>query len=360
MTMVPPTPPLVLPAALAAATLILQAHSLQIKPTPPPHPPKSLSSRSPVGPTTSPRATWSRGGQSSTQKSSTTPMIAYTVADHNKPWIHLLNFHDAFSDLVSQFGMEDSLFSFEGGGSAEAAVKPYMPNLEMEAKAITATEEKGLESEEDLLLQLNTVTKTCEDLQSSMNHKSQLHSETIKVYETKIGSLEEKNALLEKGLKRLTVTLENQGQKLIALQHEKDSNAAKQEEYAKENEMLRQRLRHLEVELSDIAFESRKTTMQAPPATKPAMAAVEAVESSVEAATSVDNGRLSPKAPTAPVPSHILKQRQTGRFLAADQFKLFGVGFRRGMTKVGKTLHLWSPLHNLLLWGELRGQREFM
>ena len=33
-----------------------------------------------------------------------------------------------------------------------------------------------------------------------------------------------------------------------------------------------------------------------------------------------------------------------------------GLGIRRGMTKMGRALNLWSHVHNLLLWGELRGQ----
>ena len=233
----------------------------------------------------------------------------------------------------------------------------------METAAIMATEARDVDlvmEKDELILEMDTLTKKFEGLQSSMGYKSQLHSETIKGYEYKIEDLEDKNAFLEEGLNVLTVTLERQEQLLEQLLQEKEKNAAKE---ANDNEMLRQRLRHLEVELSDVAFESRKVVMPAPPVEKPIIA--QAKNSSVEAVASVNNAKVSPKAPSAPVPPHIYQQRQFEQLQlqVADYEreqssvrKLFGLGIRRGMTKVGRALNLWSPVYNVLLWGELRGQ----
>jgi len=354
-----------------------------------------------------------------------------------------MKFPTSFDDLASQFGAEDSLFSFEGGSDAvkaAAAKKPYMPNLEMETAAIIATATKKLENEDvdfamekdELLSELDTLTKTFDDLQSTMDYKSQLYSETIEGYQSKITNLEEKNDLLEEGLSVLTVTLERQEEQIEKLlQREKDDNdyddATKEGEQhllmqvqeeaknlEKENEILRQRLRFLEVELSDVAFESRKVAMPDPPAVvekqtdnavvvasvdndvkltpKAPSAPVpphiyqqrqlelipdppvavetlpdDALNSSSEAVVvAADNDvKLSPKAPSAPVPPHIYQQRQLEQLQQqVNQYKrerssvrkLFGLGIRRGVTKVGKALNLWSPTYNLQLWGELRRQ----
>jgi len=353
-----------------------------------------------------------------------------------------MKFPISFGDPASQFG--DSLFSFEGGSDAlkaAAARKPYMPNLEMETAAIIATATKKLEDDMDftmeqdeLLLELDTLTKTFDDLQSSMDYKSQLYSETIEGYQSKIVTLEEKNDLLEGGLSVLTLTLERQEEQIekLLLQPEKDDDdddgTTKEGEQhllmqvqdevknsEKENGMLRQRLRFLEAELSDVAFESRKVVMPDPPAvvekqTDDAVVVVasvdndvkltpkapsapvpphihqqrqlelipdspvavetltdDALNSSSEAAVQVADidVKLTPMAPSAPVPPHIYQQRQLEQFQQqvneyklerSSVRKLFGLGIRRGATKVGKALNLWSPAYNLRLWGELRRQ----
>ena len=76
-----------------------------------------------------------------------------------------------------------------------------------------------------------------------------------------------------------------------------------------------------------------------------------------------------PKAPSAPVPPHILQQQLDQQKL--DQLelqveeykqerksvrKLFGLGIRRSMNKMGRALNVWNPVYNLGLWGELKGQ----
>eukprot|EP00571_Detonula_confervacea_P013982 CAMPEP_0172306166 /NCGR_PEP_ID=MMETSP1058-20130122/7292_1 /TAXON_ID=83371 /ORGANISM="Detonula confervacea, Strain CCMP 353" /LENGTH=400 /DNA_ID=CAMNT_0013017969 /DNA_START=63 /DNA_END=1265 /DNA_ORIENTATION=+ len=386
-------------AALAPPTGV---HSLSIKPTPPrSQPPKSA------------RTAWNHSGgrNSRQQQSSTTPLRAYTVADNhrndNNPWSSFLKFPMSFADLASQFDRaEDSLFSFEGGGEVKPATRPYMPNLEMEAATITAANQKGLDiiyEKDELFLELNALTKTFDDLQSSMDYKSQVFSETIKTYKYMVESLEEKNVSLEEGLQALTVTLERQGHQLQEVKQEKeDAVAAKKLEG--DNEMLRQRLRALELELSEVAFASRKVVPTPPPPVTVENTVVIAQttdakdSSSVEAvATSrVNTAKLSPKAPSAPVPPHIYQQGQlaaTSRIntaklspkapvpphiyqqrqleelqLKMEEYKqerssvrkLFGLGIRRGMNKVGRAVNLWNPVHNLLLWGELRGHGKVL
>lgn len=358
-------------AALAAPSSV---YSYSIKPTPPrSQPPKSA------------RPAWNHRS-SRQQQSSTTPLRAYTVADNHRknPWSALLDFPKSFADLAgyaAQFAgeAEDSLFSFEGGGAAKPATRPYMPNLEVEA-AITETD-----------VHLN----------------SQVYSETIKTYDYKVKSLEEKNALLEEGLKALTVTLEQQGHQLQEIkQKNKDAAAAKKLEG--DNEMLRQRLRAVELELSEVAFESRKVVPAPPRATventvviahmaddKDSSSAEEVYANTVNhakllspkaptapvplhihqqrqsvSASTVNHAKLlSPKAPSAPVPPHIHHQRELEQLqLQMEEYKqerssvrkLFGLGIRRGMNKVGKALNLCSPGYNLMLWGELRGHGKVL
>ena len=80
-----------------------------------------------------------------------------------------------------------------------------MPNLEIEAATITSSTQNELLGNigntlerDELLSELNTLTKTFADLESSMDYKSQLYEETISTYQYKVSSLEEKNAMLEK------------------------------------------------------------------------------------------------------------------------------------------------------------------
>ena len=221
------------------------------------------------------------------------------------------------------------------------AAKPHMPNLEAEAEAIMATRAQ----DDELLLELSTLTEKFEDLQSSMDYKSQLYSETIKGYEYKVGVLEEQNALLEEGLRVLTANLEEHEQTVEELLREKELRAAKADRAASENAVLRRRLHQLELELSDAAFSSRKVAAPVP-----------AVHASNAAAAAADRKtRLSPKAPSAPVPAHLRRQAGRRKREPSGVLTAFRAGVGRGMKKLGRALSLWSPVHNAFLWGELRG-----
>ncbi|KAL9184424.1 hypothetical protein ACHAXT_002510 [Thalassiosira profunda] len=349
-------PPLLL--AVVALSAAGGADALQLTPRPPKTPPSSESSGAP-------RPAWGQP-RAADRRQRSTPLRAYTVAENNKNgnnWLSFLNFpRRSLEDFAAQFGADASLFSLEGGNAGAAATRPRMPNLELEAATITAATvaDVGDDMEtEALLSELTSLTKLFDDLQSDMDYSSQLYTETIQGYDAKVAGLEEENASLEAGLQTLTATLERQEQQLKELQKgNKNSAGAQGDEHNDvsfllqvqenvvelegENEMLRQRLRALEVELSDVAFESRHRVEVAPPA---------AVASSVQ---------FSPKAPSAPVPEHLLVEQlqlQVAEYQRerSSVRKLFGLGMRRGMSKVGRALNVWSPVTNLRMWGRLRG-----
>ncbi|KAL7553636.1 hypothetical protein ACHAWF_016941 [Thalassiosira exigua] len=334
-------PRLLLMAATAAApgALVLPAQSLQLKPSPPRHPPKSLSRTSPA---------WNGGGgggRGSRQQPST-PLRAYTVAD-------------------------DSLFSFEGGGVRDSAATSFPP-LGMVGATYTVEKDATVEKNE-LLSELNALTNMFDDLQSSVDYKSQLFSETIKGYESKVDRLEEKNSLLEEALQLMSATVEQQKHRLDKMAQKENAESNKEDATAEdagvmlkvqsnvkvleeENDMLRKRLRALEVELSDIAFESRHKPPPSPVAAN--------TDHAVSTASSTSSVKLAPKAPSVPVPPHIYQQERIEQLQSqvaqyqrerSSVSKLFRLGVRSGMSKVGKALKLWSPGHNLLLWGELKG-----
>lgn len=231
-----------------------------------------------------------------------------------------------------------------------------MPNLDLEAATITSslgtTSPTATTEKDELLSELATLTKTFANLESSMDYKTKLYEETISTYEHTVSSLEATNDKLEKGIMVLTTTLEKQEEEIKKLQQARSvQDDAKGLE--SDNDMLRQRVRALELQLSEVAFESRKVV--APPA-------------AVVVGSASSNVHL-PKAPSAPVPPHILQQQLDQQKL--DQLelqleeykeerksvrKLFGLGIRRGMNKMGRALNVWNPVYNLGLWGELKGQ----
>ena len=231
-----------------------------------------------------------------------------------------------------------------------------MPNLDLEAATITSslgtTSPTATTEKDELLSELATLTKTFANLESSMDYKTKLYEETISTYEHTVSSLEATNDKLEKGIMVLTTTLEKQEEEIKKLQQARSvQDDAKGLE--SDNDLLRQRVRALELQLSEVAFESRKVV--APPA-------------AVVVGSASSNVHL-PKAPSAPVPPHILQQQLDQQKL--DQLelqleeykeerksvrKLFGLGIRRGMNKMGRALNVWNPVYNLGLWGELKGQ----
>ena len=341
---------------------------------------------------------------SSSSSNSKYKLQAYTVAPEtgsDNPWFNFLNFRDSVSDYA------DSLFSLEGGVTTPtAATRPYMPNLEVEEQLIsettatvvaattTATTTTELLDKDELLMELNSLSETFDDLQSK--------------YETTIDNLKDENSFLEEGIKMLTLTIEQQADQIEQLQKQntlgelledeeeesdfdgigaifenKAASSATTDELAQiqnkvatletDNEMLRQRVRGLEVELSDVAFESRKIVAAASAQVEAPAAAVLAME---VAAASTAKGTdvvveqvvkvattLSPHAPSSPIPQHLLQQQEMEMLrMQVHEYemerksvrKLFGRGIRGGVKKVGKVLDLWRPIY-LILCDGVRG-----
>jgi predicted nucleic acid-binding Zn-ribbon protein len=352
---------------------------------------------------------WRRNNQAnpaalSSSSDSKYKLQAYTVAPEDSssnPWYNFLNFRDSVADYA------DSLFSLEGG-DATPATRPYMPNLEVEEQ-LTATAAAAVASsssetvvsttttteldKEELMMELSSLSETFDDLQSR--------------YEATIENLKEENSFLEEGMKMLAVTIEEQASQIEQLQNQNTLGGIEEEEndvdgigaifenksaetdgeliqfqnkitaLEADNESLKQRVRGLEVELSDVAFESRKivaAAVEAPPAAAVVeidaaapiaevnAAATEVVEEEV-VVEQVKVATLSPHAPPTPIPQHLLQKQEMEMLRAQVQEyemernsvrKLFGRGIRRGVKKVGKVLDLWRPIF-LILCDGVRG-----
>jgi len=273
--------------------------------------------------------------------------------------------------FASQFGsLEDSLFSFEGGGVSGVATMPLMPNQEIEAATVASARVEDMEKYE-LLSEIKVLTETFATLESSMDFKSKLFDEMTKTYEFKVNALEEKNSLLEAGFQRMARVLETQERQLLEMRLEKEgkpSDAVYGNSYTLlqvqdniqiiegENEMLRQRVRALELELSEAAFESRKMmpfSSVSVSSSSFATLVADATMSSAEASVSVasQGGAILPKPPSDPVPAHIRQvqklqmqveecERERSSFK-----KLIGLGIAKGIKKMRTALNLWSPVY---------------
>lgn len=246
-----------------------------------------------------------------------------------------------------------------------------MPNLELEEETATvASLSQGLSiidvnnNNDVILSELDALTETFADLESSMDYRAQLYEKTILSYECKVNALEEKNMMLEAGLQKLTLALDKQEKQLLELRQVKDTPTTVTDvdkifdvdfllqvrgnvhTLEDENLNLRQRIRTLELALSEAAYESRKVVPAPIVAVAPSSTLTGATEAS---AFSVNKVKLMPHAPSVPVPEHILQQQ-----LRMKQNSV-GHGLRNGIKKMGRVLNLWNPAYNLMLWGELNG-----
>jgi len=280
------------------------------------------------------------------------------------------NSKNPFSFLFPDFSVtkEDrdvSLLSLEGGQT-----KVTWPNL-------LATPS---EVDEQLVSEISSLSDTFSDLQSSMDVKSTLYEETLSTYRNQMVVLQEENSFLEEGMKMLTLTLEKQADEIAKLTNTKFS-----EDFVRgleeENELLKRRVRGLEVELSDVAFESRKIvepastvhemtvrevsnavvdtphvtadlTPKAP--TSPIPEHILLQQIAISDSAGVD---LTPKAPNVPVPPHILQQRQVEQLQMELQVykeeraslrKLVGLCFTSSIRKVRGVMDMWRPVYLIL------------
>jgi len=212
----------------------------------------------------------------------------------------------------------DRIFSNEGVSSNANArdIKLSMPHLELEKPMMTLGDIDNMgntaksQEKDELLQEINSLTKTYTELKSSMKYKSELYKETISTYEVKVSSLKEKNIMLETGIAALTAKLEEKEGMLDELKHVKEEKG-KVKALEGENDMLRHRVRTLELQLSEIAFESRKAVLPSSTAVPQASESKESKTVGTAASRSIlETKPLTPKAPITPVPPHIYQQRQ--------------------------------------------------
>lgn len=271
--------------------------ALNLVPTPPKQPPKfdgsSASTRRRVMGASSVMPTGH-----SMQK--TPPLQAYTISEPNKnnDWlVHMPKWEDFF--LPKSAG-HDSLYSLEGG-LASPAKKPLMPNLEIE-NSLTVVDDDGSASE-------------------------------LAVLKMQFESIKKQNDVLESALQKLTTTVEKQSALIMKLQMGKTSDLTEDANKILEddNGILRRRIRALEGELSDVAFETRKS-----------MSKTDVAE---------------PKAPSIP-PSgfqsvSVDQLRDQIKLERSSVRRLFGLGVMRAAGKVGQAVSLFNPARNLKSWGNM-------
>ena len=178
---------------------------------------------------------------------------------------------------------------------------------------------------DEILSELNTLTKTFAEVEASIDDTTQIYEETISSYEYRVSNLEEKNAVCEKDLMELTVVLKKNEKQIQELQQDENVNE-KVKDLHGENDMLRQRVRSLELQLSEIAFESRKAVV-------PSAFAPLKVDTTEASGGTNEEATFMPKAPSSPVPPHIFQQRlreHRQRVVREVEFQLGEATSRKG------------------------------
>ena len=198
----------------------------------------------------------------------------------------------------------DSLYSLEGGFASSPAKRPLMPNLDFE-KSLTVVEDDGSASE-------------------------------LSVLKMQFESIKKQNDVLESALQKLTTTVEKQSALIMKLQMGKTTDST--DEVLKtlegDNDILRRRIRALEGELSDVAFETRKSMFK-PDASKP-----KAPSTPPSGYQSVSIGQLQEQI------KHYEMERSSVR-------RLIGLGVKTAAGKVGQAVSLFNPVRNLKSWGNM-------
>ena len=239
--------------------------------------------------------------------------------------------------------VQESLFSCEGGGGILAATRPVMPHLDMSEvvpavhqvvtitssptslaiidnsiqqqqqqghELITAAADMEMEKYH-LLMEMSTLTDTFASLES--------------MYVSKIDQLTERNNLIEAKLLQTLTDMED------------------------DNSILRQRVRALELELSEVAYSSRKSMP---------LSVTTTVASSAAATTPLLVPKPPPNVPTSMQQFH-QQQQQVEMYKHEQQSsarKVLQLSLRTIGTRIGKMLNMFNPVDNLSLWGELNGE----
>ena len=238
--------------------------------------------------------------------------------------------------------VQESLFSCEGGGGILPATRPVMPHLDMSEvvpavhqvvtitssppslaiidnsiqqqqqqghELITAAADMEMEKYE-LLMEMSTLTDTFASLES--------------MYVSKIDQLTERNNLIEAKLLQTLTDMED------------------------DNSILRQRVRALELELSEVAYSSRKSMP---------LSVTRTVASSAAATTPLLVPKPPPNVPTSMQQFH--QQQQVEMYKHEQESsarKVLQLSIRTIGNRIGKMLNMFNPVDNLSLWGELNGE----
>ena len=116
-----------------------------------------------------------------------------------------------------------------------------------------------------------------------------------------------------------------------------------------DNSILRQRVRALELELSEVAYSSRKSMP---------LSVTTTVASSAAATTPLLVPKPPPNVPTSMQQFH-QQQQQVEMYKHEQQSsarKVLQLSLRTIGTRIGKMLNMFNPVDNLSLWGELNGE----
>ena len=236
--------------------------------------------------------------------------------------------------------VQESLFSCEGGGGILSATRPVMPYIDMSEvvpavhQVVTITS-----SPPSLAIIDNSIQQQQQQGHELITAAADMEMEKYELlmdmfalesmYVSKIDQLTEMNNLLEAKLFQTLTDMED------------------------DNSILRQRVRALELELSEVAYSSRKSMP---------LSVTTTVASSAAATTPL----LVPKPPPKPPPNVLTsmqqfqqQQQQVEMYKHEQQSsarKVLQLSIRTIGTRIGKILNMFNPVDNLSLWGELNGE----
>jgi len=233
--------------------------------------------------------------------------------------------------------VQESLFSCEGGGGILSATRPVMPYLDMSEvvpavhQVVTITS-----SPPSLAIIDNSIQQQQQQGHELITAAADMEMEKYELlmemfalesmYVSKIDQLTEMNKLLEAKLFQTLTDMED------------------------DNSILRQRVRALELELSEVAYSSRKSMP---------LLVTTTVASSAAATTPLLVPKPPPNVPTLMQQFQQQQQQQVEMYKHEQQSsarKVLQLSIRTICTRIGKILNMFNPVDNLSLWGELNGK----
>ena len=157
----------------------------------------------------------------------------------------------------------------------------------------------------------------------------------LAVLKMQFESIKKQNDVLESALQKLTTTVEKQSALIMKLQlGENNLTDGVKKSLEDDNGILRRRIRALEGELSDVAFETRKSM------SKPVVAEPKAPSTPPNGYQGVSIDQLQEK----------IKQYELER---SSVRRLIGLSVNRAAGKVGQAVSMFNPTRNLKSWGNM-------